>query len=68
LATTDLGFARFFFPLLKAVFVMGGNPAIRQQGIQGGGALGRKRGKASQYVGEVRPHVAASLWFAERIR
>ena len=28
---------RFFFPLLKAVFGMGGNPAVRQQGFQGGG-------------------------------
>jgi len=34
-AATGLGFAGFFFPLLKPVLGMGGQPAIWQQGFQG---------------------------------
>ena len=32
-----LGFAGFFFPLLKSMFGMRRNPPFRQQGFQGGG-------------------------------
>jgi len=39
-AATDLGFAGFFFPLLQPVLGMGRNPAIRQQGFQGGRVAG----------------------------
>jgi hypothetical protein len=38
-ATTALGFARFFLPLLKPVLGMGGHPAIRQQGFQSRGII-----------------------------
>ena len=34
-ATSRLGFTGFFFPLLKPVLEMGGQPTIRQQGLQG---------------------------------
>ena len=46
-ATTGLGFAGFFFPLLKPVLGMGGNPAIRQQGFQGGSIVGSDRREAT---------------------
>ena len=36
-AAAGLGLAGFFFPLLKPVLGMGGQPAIRQQSFQGGG-------------------------------
>ena len=34
-AATGLGFVGFFFPLLQRMLGMGGDPAIRQQGLQG---------------------------------
>lgn len=46
-AATGLGFAGFFLPLLKPVFGVGGNPAIRQQGFQGGGVVGHDCWKAT---------------------
>jgi hypothetical protein len=39
-AATGLGFTGFFFPLFQPMLRMGGNPAIRQQGSQGGGVAG----------------------------
>ena len=42
-AATGLGFAGFFFPLLKPVLGMGGHPAIRQQSFQGSGVAGGDR-------------------------
>jgi hypothetical protein len=56
-AATGLGFARFFFPLLKPVLGMRGQPAIRQQSLQGS-RIDRSDGRNStQHVGQVRPHV-----------
>jgi hypothetical protein len=39
-AATNLGFARFFFPLFQSMLRMGSNPTIWQQGFHGGGVGG----------------------------
>ena len=67
-ATTDLGFARFFFPLLEPVFGMGSNPAIRQQGLQGDSNLTRSHA-AREHASEIcRPRTpnSRSRWPASR--
>ncbi|MGA2256723.1 MAG: hypothetical protein ABSG53_18905 [Thermoguttaceae bacterium] len=40
---TCLGFAGFLFPLLKPMLWVGGNPAIRQQSLQGSRVAGGDR-------------------------
>jgi len=40
LSASGLSLAGFFFPLLQPMLRVGGQPAIRQQGLQGGGVAG----------------------------
>jgi hypothetical protein len=56
---TGLGLAGFFFPLLKAMFGVSSNPAIRQQSFQASSVARGDGRNPTQHIGQVRPHVHA---------
>jgi len=58
-AASGLRFTGFFFPLLQAMFGVGGQPAIRQQSLQGSRVTRGDGRNPAQYIGQVRPHVYA---------
>ncbi len=58
-SASGLSFAGFCFPLLQAMFGVGGQPAIRQQSLQGSRVTRGDGRNPAQYIGQVRPHVHA---------
>jgi hypothetical protein len=57
--TTGLGFAGFFFSLLKPVLGMCDHPAVWQEGFQGSRVAGGNDGDPTQHIRQVGPHVHA---------
>jgi hypothetical protein len=49
-AATDLGLTGLLFPLLKPMFRMSGNPAIRQKRFQGGDVVRGDGSDPTQHI------------------